>query len=249
MGSAGQRKESERKRIEDLRGFLIDLDGVLYTGTTPVPGSMEALHALDELHRMGYAIDPARILTPAVAAARTLVQQGKQSCLLLSTGDVHRDFEEHGIATDDPHADTVIVADAGDAFTYQGLTEAFRLLLSGGELLALEKDRFWMGDTGLMLSAGPFVAALEFASGKTSRLIGKPAKEFFLQAVGELRLDPGMVAMIGDDISSDILGAKACGMKGFLVKTGKFREEEVRRSPVRPDLIMDSLAALPMYLP
>jgi HAD superfamily hydrolase (TIGR01458 family) len=263
--------ETERKWLGDLKGFLIDLDGVLYTGTTAIPGGKEALKHLDErgyayrfisnstrrrrssvaekLHRMGYAIEPTTIQTPAVTAAEMMVQQGKRSCLLLSTGDVHLDFEENGITPDDPHADTVIVADAGDAFTYKRLTEAFRLLLSGGELLALEKDRFWKGDEGLMLSAGPFVAALEFASGKTSRLVGKPAKEFFLQAVRELRLDPGAVAMIGDDISSDILGAQSCGMRGILVKTGKYREDEVGRSTVQPDLIIDSLAALPSYLP
>jgi ribonucleotide monophosphatase NagD (HAD superfamily) len=57
------------------------------------------------------------------------------------------------------------------------------------------------------------------------------------------------VAMIGDDISSDILGAQSCGMRGILVKTGKYREDEVGRSTVQPDLIIDSLAALPSYLP
>jgi HAD superfamily hydrolase (TIGR01458 family) len=265
-----QENGTESKWMATVRGFLIDLDGVLYTGTTPIPGGKETLKVLDErgyayrfisnstrrcrssiaekLHRMGYAIDTGQILTPALAAAQILRQQGKRSCLLLSTGDVHHDFEDLGIATDDSRAETVVVADAGDAFTYRALTAAFRLLLSGSELLALEKDRFWMGDEGLMLSAGPFVTALEYASGKPARLVGKPAREFFLRAVEALHLEPGAVAMIGDDISSDITGAKASMLRGILVRTGKYREEEVRHSPVSPDLILDSLADLPAYL-
>jgi HAD superfamily hydrolase (TIGR01458 family) len=256
--------------LRDVHGFLIDLDGVLYTGRTPVTGAKEALRALekggyayyfisnstrrrrssiaDKLRQMGFDIDPSKILTPAVVAVQLMLQQKKNSCLLLSTGDISLDFIEKGIIIDDRHADTVVVADAGEAFTYHSLTDALRLLLAGGELLALERDRFWMGDEGLMLSAGPFVVALEFASGKRSRLIGKPAKEFFLQGIRELQLDPGVVVMIGDDIASDIIGAKACGMRGILVKTGKYREEEAQRSPIRPDLIIDSIGALPSYL-
>jgi HAD superfamily hydrolase (TIGR01458 family) len=266
-----QKKEKVREWFGDLRGFLIDLDGVLYTGTTVVPGAKDALAMLekkgyvyrfisnstrrkqssiaDTLRRMGFTITPSEIMTPAVTAAQLMVRQGKKTCLLLSTGDVHLDFTERGIMTDDSHANTVVVADAGDDFTYRALNEAFRLLLYGGELLALEKDRFWMGNEGMMLSAGPYVAALEYASGKTARLIGKPSKEFFQMALGELQLEPGAVAMIGDDISSDILGAKTYLMRGILVKTGKYREEEVLRSSIRPDLIIDSIAALPEYLP
>ncbi len=257
--------------LASTKGFLIDLDGVLYAGSTPISGVKEALQVLDErgytyrfisnstrrrrssiadkLERMGYSIHPDRILTPAVAAVHHMVQQGQRTCLLLSTGDVHLDFQEAGIATDDPGAAMVIVGDAGDTFTYGSLTNAFRSLLAGGELLALEKDRFWMGDEGLMLSAGPFVVALEYASGKTAHLVGKPAKEFFLQGAEELHLNPRVMAMVGDDIRSDILGAQACGMRGILVRTGKYRETDICQSSIKPDLVIDSLAALPDLLP
>jgi HAD superfamily hydrolase (TIGR01458 family) len=266
-----QGKEKVQEWLGNLRGFLIDLDGVLYTGGTAVPGAKDTLAILekrgymyrfisnstrrkqssiaDKLRNMGFAINPSEIMTPAVAAVQLMMREGKKTCLLLSTGDVHFDFTEKGINTDDSHADTVVVADAGDDFTYRAMTKAFRLLISGGELMALEKDRFWMGNEGLMLSAGPYVEALEYASGKTARLIGKPSREFFLMALGELQLEPDSVAMIGDDISSDIAGAKSCLMRGILVKTGKYREEEVLRSSTRPDLIIDSIAALPDYLP
>jgi HAD superfamily hydrolase (TIGR01458 family) len=264
------RKVGERDLSGNIQGFLIDLDGVLYTGTTAVPGAKEALQELDrkrypyrfisnstrkcrssiaeKLGEMGILVDPSLIITPAAAAAQLLKKKGKQSCILLSTGDVHKDFQKEGINTDDAGADTVVVADAGDAFTYTILTSAFRRVLSGAELMALEKDRYWMGSEGLMLSAGPFVAALEFASGKQSLLVGKPAKDFFLQGVQEMRLDPSTTAMIGDDITSDIGGAQACGMWGILTRTGKYREEDMQSSSPVPDFVIDSIAALPAYL-
>ncbi|MDD1673814.1 MAG: TIGR01458 family HAD-type hydrolase [Methanomicrobiales archaeon] len=256
--------------LTDIEGFLIDLDGVLYTGTQPVTGAREVLRVLErrgypyrfmsnstrrcrasiaeKLHQMGFSIKPSLIITPAIAAANSLKDKGKESCMLISTGDVYRDFEDAGIYMRDPFTNTVVMADAGDAFTYGTLTDAFRLLLAGADLIALEKDRFWMGREGLMLSAGPYVVALEFASGKESSLIGKPSPEFFLQGVRELGLDCRQVAMIGDDITSDIGGAQGCGIHGILVKTGKYRKEEVQRSTIQPYLILDSIANLPEYL-
>jgi len=262
--------EKNKGSLSDIEGFLIDLDGVLYTGTQPVIGAREVLRVLEQrgysyrfisnstrrcrasivekLHQMGLSIKPSLIITPAVAAVKSLKEKGKESCMLISTGDVHRDFEDAGINTRDPFTDTVVVADAGDAFTYGILTEAFRLLLAGADLIALEKDRFWMGSEGLMLSAGPYVVALEFASGKESSLIGKPSSEFFLRGVHELGLDCRQVAMIGDDITIDIGGAQGSGIRGILVKTGKYRKEEVQRSSIQPYLILNSIATLPEYL-
>ncbi|WP_292730305.1 TIGR01458 family HAD-type hydrolase [Methanoculleus sp.] len=249
---------------------LIDIDGVLYVGDRPVAGAERALRELDRrgipyrfvsnttrrsrrsvarrLEELGYSIPETRIITAPVAAAAHLREGGRTRCFLLTTPDARTDFEEAGIAAVEEGADAVVVADAAEGLTYASMNRAFRLLMDGADLIALEKDRYWMGSDGLMLSAGPFVAALEYAAGKEAEVIGKPSGTFFLRALREIGINPDKAAMVGDDIVTDIGGARACGMKGILVRTGKYREETVRRSGIAPDLIIDSLADLPDYL-
>ncbi|MDV2480791.1 TIGR01458 family HAD-type hydrolase [Methanoculleus sp. Wushi-C6] len=253
-----------------VTALLIDIDGVLYVGDRPVAGADRALRELDRrgipyrfvsnttrrsrrsvarrLESLGYAIPEAWIVTAPVAAAAHLREGGRTRCFLLTTPDARTDFEEAGIRAVEEDADAVVVADAAEGFTYESLNTAFRLLMEGADLIALEKDRYWMGADGLMLSAGPFAAALEYAGGKTAEVIGKPSAEFFLGALRGIGAAPGEAAMVGDDIRTDIGGAQACGMKGVQVRTGKYREEIVRQSGIVPDLVIDSLADLPEYL-
>jgi HAD superfamily hydrolase (TIGR01458 family) len=255
--------------MKGIRAFLIDLDGVLYVGSHPVEGAAEGIRTLrregygcrfisnttrksrytiaQHLKGMGFFIEEEEIFTPAIAAAEWLKQQKANRCFFLTFGDVGRDFlgipEAEGTG-----ADFVVIGDAGDNFTYRHLNHAMRAVMDGAEILALEKDRYWMSTDGLALSAGPFVAALEFATGKQALLVGKPSLPFFNLALQELGARVNETAMIGDDINSDVGGAQKAGMMGILVRTGKFRREVVAASDIRPDLIIDSLADLPDYL-
>jgi HAD superfamily hydrolase (TIGR01458 family) len=138
----------------------------------------------------------------------------------------------------------VIIGDAGDKITYDSMNTAFRFLMDGAELLALENDRYWMAANGLSLSAGPIVKALEYATGKTATVMGKPSLEFFNLALQDMHLRPDQVAMIGDDIITDIGGAYHAGMKGILVRTGKFRSDSVEISEIKPACIIDSVSCI-----
>jgi HAD superfamily hydrolase (TIGR01458 family) len=173
---------------------------------------------------------------------------GKERCFLLTTGDVQKDFEDAGIRVTDEDVDFVVVGDAGDQFTFQRLNRALRHILDGAEMLALEQDRYWMGSDGLVMSTGPFVAALEYATGKRAELMGKPSPEFFQMALDDMEMRAEEAAMIGDDILTDVGGAQSLGMKGILVRTGKYRANLAERSGVLPDLVLDSIAKLPEYL-
>jgi HAD superfamily hydrolase (TIGR01458 family) len=169
---------------------------------------------------------------------------GKKHCYLLVTGDAEQDFDQTGICKTGEKADCVVIGDAGDRISYDSLNTAFRHLMDGAELIALEKDRYWMAPDGLSLSAGPFVTALEFATGKKATIIGKPSKEFFSRALDEIGLRHGQVAMIGDDINTDVAGAHRSGMKSILVKTGKYRKDTENNSVIKPTYSIDSLAHL-----
>ena len=132
--------------------------------------------------------------------------------------------------------------------TYARLNPAFRLLLEGAELVTLARNRYWKDHGGLMLDVGAFAAALEYGSGKTATLVGKPAPSFFAAALDSLGVAPSEAAVVGDDLESDVRGGQAAGMKGILVRTGKFLPEELAASSIRPDALVDSVADLPGLL-
>jgi len=268
-GPSRERPGGIRAPLDRIRGFLLDLDGVLYVGDNPVPGAREALGRLREhglpvrflsnstrrsrssvaerLRGMGFPVGEREILTPAVAAASLLRREGK-SAFLVTTGETPRDFEDAGVPLTEEDPDAVVVGDAGDRFTYGLLNRAMRMILGGAELVALEKDRTWMGADGLMLSAGPFVAALEYATGREAICVGKPSPGFFAAALEGLGVPPESAAMVGDDIETDIGGAQRCGIRGILVRTGKFRQETLIDSCVVPDLVIDSVSELSAIL-
>jgi HAD superfamily hydrolase (TIGR01458 family) len=253
-----------------IDAVLLDLDGVLYVGDAPVRGAVEAVEWLrDEgipfrcvtnttrrsrravaarLGDLGFAVPEAWCFTPAMAAVRRLGEEGVAVCHLIAAGDVHRDFEESGIGLVDGEAPVVVVGDAGDRWTYARMNRAFRLLAGGARLLALERDRYWRDADGLVLSAGPFVAALEYAAGVTAEVVGKPSPAFFRLALADLGVPAERAVMVGDDVATDIGGARAAGLAAFLVRTGKFRPETLATAPVAPDRVLGSIADLPALL-
>jgi HAD superfamily hydrolase (TIGR01458 family) len=139
----------------------------------------------------------------------------------------------------------VILGDLGDLWTYELLQEAFGFLLDGAEPVALSRDRYWLKGNRLVLDAGPFVVALEYATGKTAQVTGKPTKQFYDAAVKSLGLPAdtrhGDIAMIGDDLWSDVRGAQEAGYQGWLVRTGKFRPVQLSESGIVPDRVLGSV--------
>jgi HAD superfamily hydrolase (TIGR01458 family) len=259
------------QRAGEISALLIDIDGVLYTGGTPVPGAVQAVSALqkrnvshrylsngtrrnraaiaERLQRMGFPIRKEEILTPAVAAAGYLAGKKKTRAVFVTTDDVREDFADAGIIPVAERVDAVIIGDAGNALTYDLLNTAFRAVMQGAQIVALEKDRYWMDVGGLSLAAGPVVAALEFATRKKALVIGKPSPAFFRHALSELHAPAGKAVMVGDDIQTDIQGAMRCGMAGFLVRTGKFRQEALAQSAVKPTRILDAFPGILDFFP
>jgi ribonucleotide monophosphatase NagD (HAD superfamily) len=101
---------------------------------------------------------------------------------------------------------------------------------------------------GLGLDVGPFVAAIEYATGREAYVVGKPAPAFFGEVLGDLGVEAGEAAMVGDDIESDIGGAQHAGLAGILVRTGKYRADAVRASGIEPTATVDTMAAVPDLL-
>ncbi len=256
-----------------VSGVLIDLGGVVYVGEAAIPGAVEAVARLrrggmavrflthptrrplralgSDLGRLGLAVQPGELFTPALAARHVLA--GRAAHLLVHP-DLREDFPRETFEeTAGAKAGAVVVGDAGEGFSYAALNAAFRALEDGAELIALAANRsFRDADGGLSLDAGPFVAALEFASRKEARVIGKPAEAFFQGALDSLGVTAGqgtcMTAMVGDDVESDVGGAMAAGLVGVLVRTGKYRDGDEGCITPAPSHVAADLAAAADWL-
>ncbi|AHF89590.1 HAD family hydrolase [Opitutaceae bacterium TAV5] len=249
---------------ENIRGILADLDGTLYVGQTAIPGAIEALHRIRErglgiryltnttskprsviagqLHRLGLPVEIAHLYTAPCVARDHLLAAGMVRCHCLLPADVIADME--GITHVDTHPQAVVVGDMGGGISGEALNRAFRFLLDGAAFFTLARNRCYRAADGLRLDVGAFTAALEYGTRREATLLGKPAPHFFRAPLDDLGLQPDEALMIGDDLESDVGGAQAIGLYGVLVRTGKFSEEELQKSSVRPDVVIDSFADL-----
>jgi len=254
--------------LEGIEGLLLDLSGVVYVQDEAVPGAPETLDRmraagipirlvtnttmsprrsiLDRLERLGIEADASELLTPATLAAKRCEDAGYESVSLVVLDELREDLR--GVQQGSGPADAVIVGDLGDRWDYDVLNAAFRRLMDGAELIALQKNRYWETADGLSLDAGPFVAALEYATGRGAEVMGKPSRAFFELALSDLGVEAGHAAMVGDDVEADVGGALDAGLAGILVRTGKYREELVRESGIEPTATVDSIAEVPELL-
>lgn len=181
-----------------------------------------------------------------MAAATWLRQRGAQRISLLV--DPATQVEYQAFEIDNEHPEYVLLGDLGDKWSYSILDSAFRAIMSGAELVAIQRNRYWKKGDHLSLDAGPFVAALEYATGKKAHLVGKPSSDFFFAATTRLDLSPRAVAMVGDDVESDVAGAREAGLRAVAVRTGKFRPADEQRGRQVADAMLDSIADLPRWL-
>lgn len=230
------------------QGVILDIGGVLHTGSGALPGAVDAvqrLRAADlvvrfatntsrqprrailaELAALGFALTAEELFTAPLAARRYL-ETAQLRPLLLIDPALREDFA--GLDCESPNA--VLLADAGAHFTYANLNQAFRLLQTGAPLIATGVNRYFREPDGLSLDAGPFVHALEYATQTSAVVTGKPASAFFQQVLADMRLPAARVTMIGDDADNDINGALTAGLCGVLVQTGKYQPGDETRCP------------------
>ncbi len=247
-----------------IKGLLLDLDGVLYIIDKPIEGAQETLKKLkkrfkvrfitntttkpkkliyEKLKNMGFDVEENEIFS-ALEATKQFLKEKNAGAFLILTDIAKEDFKD---IPKEP-VKYVVVGDARDNFTYENMNKAFRYLMDGAELIAAAKNKYFRDKDGkLSLDCGAYVVGLEFATGKKAKLIGKPNKDFFLLAVKSMGLKPEEVAVIGDDIESDVKGGMDAGLKGILVKTGKFTPEDLNKG-IEPDLIIENINELLKYL-
>jgi HAD superfamily hydrolase (TIGR01458 family) len=213
-----------------------------------------------KLTASGIAVGPSEIVTALSASAALAARRWPGEPLyVLAAPDALREFEGQRLlsheeaAAPDARVAAVIVGDAGEGFTYARLNTAFRLVLRGARLVDMHRNRWWLTPEGITLDSGAFVRALEFAAGRRALLVGKPSPAFFAAALDSLAADRELarsaVLMVGDDLQSDIAGAKQSGLRAAFVLTGKHGPLELAAARRRggtavPDLVAAALSAV-----
>ncbi|XP_036121081.1 phospholysine phosphohistidine inorganic pyrophosphate phosphatase isoform X1 [Molossus molossus] len=252
-------------RLAGVRGVLLDISGVLYDsgegGGKPIAGSVDAVARLKrsglkvrfctnesqksrsrlvgELRSLGFNIHEGEVTAPPPAACQLLKERGLRPHLLVHD-EVRSEFDQ--VDTSDPNC--VVIADAGEGFSYQNMNKAFQVLmgLDTPVLISLGQGRYYKVTSGLMLDVGGYMKALEYACGVEAEVVGKPSPEFFKSALQEMGVEACQAVMIGDDIVGDVGGAQRCGMRALQVRTGKFRPSDEHHPEVRADGYVDNLA-------
>ena len=252
--------------MKSIKGVLFDLDGVFYVGGKLIPGGNETLAWLrakgigyrfvtnnttlsrsalvTKLQHLGLDISENELLSANYAGVLQLQKMGLTRCRLVLAEAAQTDYPP--TVTDQPEA--IVIGDIGNDWDYDLLNSLMNQLLEGAALIALHKGRYFQTDKGLMLDSGAFVAALEHATGKKAHLVGKPNAAFFEMGSTLINATAKELVMVGDDLINDIEGAQNAGYHAVLVQTGKYRKALVEQSPITPDGILTSVAALPNYL-
>jgi HAD superfamily hydrolase (TIGR01458 family) len=252
--------------------YLLDLDGTLYAGGAAIPGAPEMLRRLRDrkvpfrlvtnttsrsrsmlvqrLAGYGFQVSEEEVFTATLAGAQLARAAGHGNVAPFISEPALEDMQAldlmGGTSGRPPggQPDAILVGDLGDLWTYGLMQEAFEYLMGGADFIALSRDRYWLREGRLALDAGAFVAGLEYATGKVATVAGKPSPVFYHTAVESLGTSRSATAMIGDDLWSDVEGAQRAGLQGWLVRTGKYQESALHGSSIRPDRILDSIAAL-----
>jgi HAD superfamily hydrolase (TIGR01458 family) len=249
-------------------GLLLDIDGVLAVSWEPVPGAIEAMRRLRglvpfrlitnttthtrrdlaaTLVSAGFDVGPEEIVTAVTATASYLRDHHAGSrAFVLTDGSPGEDLLGVPLADAPEDADVIVIGGACDDFTYDVLNRIFRRLMDGAALVGMHRNLYWKTARGWELDGGAYIAGLEQAAGTTATICGKPASAYFQAALQLLGVPAARAAMVGDDITNDVEGARAAGLTGLLVRTGKFREEDLTKGS--PDVVLGSLADVPGWL-
>ncbi len=262
---------SDRIHSASMAAILLDVDGVLHVSGEPIPGASDAVRRLraaghrirfvtnsttgsrkqlgESLRGMGFGIEDDELQTTGSVAASVL--SGKRVLALTMPG-ILDDLE--GLQLIGMNADAVLVGGAdeseepGRIYSYLNLNRAFLELLAGAELYCLHRNRWWQTAAGPRLDAGAIVAGLEYAAGIEATVLGKPSAQYFAAALEAIDADPELTWMVGDDLDDDVAGAQRQGMRTVLVRTGKFRPDDLDHTSIVPDGIVSSIAQLPDWL-
>lgn len=253
-----------------LSGVLLDMDGVIYRGTELIDGAAELIGTLVEneipfrfltnnsqrtrrdvatrLQRFGLPVTEEHVYTCAMATARFLARQKPNgTAYVIGEGGLLTALHRNGYAIVDKEPDYVVVGE-GRLFSFEQLEAALRMILAGSKLVATNLDPNCPTDQGMRPGCGATVAMLESASGVKAFSVGKPSPFMLSDACRDMGTHAEHVVMVGDTMSTDILGAVQMGLQSILVLTGTTKIDDLKNFAYQPNLVVDSIGEIDLTL-
>lgn len=251
-------------------GLLIDLDGVVWIGSEPVPGSPQALRTLleagkrivfvtnnpgrpptayaERLRELGVEVGPEQIVTAGMVAARLAGEAAGAGggAFVIGAPALKEMVAATGASVlegEEAREADVVVVSGHRGFDYAELLAAKRALDRGAALLATSRDPTMPFPGGEVPGTGAVLAAVETAAGRRAEIAGKPERHLFEMAVEAIG-GGGRAAMVGDRISSDIEGGRGAGLETILVLSGATSREEAEGADPAPDHVLENLSGL-----
>ena len=255
------------EQLRGKKGFICDMDGVIYHGNRLLPGVKEFVQWLHDnnkdylfltnsssstpkelqqkLRRMGMEIDEHHFYTSALATAKFLSTQNPGcSAYVIGESGLLNALHDAGITMNHVNPDYVIVGE-GSNYNYQSITKAVRLVLSGAKLIGTNYDLTGPSEEGIIPACRALVAPIEAATGKTAYYVGKPNPLMMRTGLKILGVHSEDAVIIGDRMDTDIIAGIESGLDTCLVLTGVTSLESMEQYPYRPRLVLESVQEIP----
>jgi NagD protein len=250
--------------MEATKNYITDMDGVLVSGQTIIPGADQFLQRLkargaeylvltnnpmytplDLAHRLrttGLDIPPERIFTSAMATARFLgSQRPRGTAFVIGESGLTEAIHSAGYVITDHDPDYVVLGETA-SYNLPLITKAIRLIVRGARFIATNPDPSGPSEGGVVPACGALAALIEKASGVSPFFVGKPNPLMMRTALNYLDVHSENTVMVGDRMDTDIIAGVESGMETILVLTGVTRREDVARYPYQPSHIVESVA-------
>ncbi|OGV51525.1 MAG: HAD family hydrolase [Lentisphaerae bacterium GWF2_44_16] len=249
-------------------GFLIDMDGVIYKENDLIPGAINFINYLisnnipflfltnnsrktrrdtaTKLKRMGMPIEEKHVFTCAMATARFLAKQKPHgTAFVVGEGGLLHALHTNGYSIVDHDPDYVVVGE-GTTFNFQIIESAVHMIMKGAKLISTNPDVNCPTPKGIRPGCGAIVSMIEKATGIEAFSVGKPSPVMMREARKEIGMESAATVMIGDTMSTDILGGIQMGYRTVLVLTGSTKTEDLKKYAFSPDFIVPSIAEIPI---
>ncbi len=255
------------EELRNKKGFICDMDGVIYHGNQLVPGAKEFVEWLyrenkqflfltnassrspkelqKKLQRMGLDISEDHFYTSALATAKFLQKQAP-GCSAYVIGDhgLFNALYDCGITINEVDPDYVVVGETA-GYCFEHISRAMNLVNKGAKLIATNSDMTGPVEGGFAPACRALVAPIEATTGKSAYYVGKPNPLMMRTGLGILGVHSKEAVMIGDRMDTDIIAGIETGLDTALVLTGVSTMETLNEYPYRPRLVLNSIGDIP----
>jgi len=255
------------EKLKDIRGFICDMDGVIYHGNQLLPGAKEFVAWLNEqdknylfltnssersprelkekLERMGLAVDESRFYTSALATAKFLAGQSP-GCSVYAIGEpgLINALYDSGISMNNVNPDYVVIGES-TTYNYENILKAVHFIDQGARLIGTNPDLTSPSEQGIVPACGSLTAPIEISTGQKAYYVGKPNPLMVRTGIRLLGVHSEDAAIIGDRMDTDIVSGIESGMHTILVLSGVTDLENIKKSPYRPEFILNGVGDIP----